>query len=70
MAMGVTNFVVAPLYKFVMMLMKSAGKTRNSRVLTSWSWSAEGKAPLKSRKHMIMSLLCVCGRPQNIYRGV
>jgi len=31
---GVTNSVVAPMYKFVMILMKSSGSLRNSRVLT------------------------------------
>ena len=46
---GVTNSVVAPLYRFVTMLMKSSGKPRNARILTSWSWSAKEKAPLKSR---------------------
>ncbi len=46
---GVTNSVVAPFYRFVMILMKSYGSPKNSRVLTSWSWSADGKAPLKSK---------------------
>jgi len=50
---GVTNSIVTPLSKFVMMLMKSSGKPRNYRVLimvmVGWSWSAEGKDPLKSR---------------------
>ncbi len=46
---GVTNLVVAPLYRFVMMLMKSSGRLRNSSVLTGWPWSAEGKASLKCR---------------------
>jgi len=46
---GVANYVVVPLYRFVMISRKSFGRPRNVRVLTSWSWSAERKAPLKSR---------------------
>ena len=46
----VTSSAVAPLYRFVIIVMKSCGSPRNSRVLTRWSWSAEGKAPLKSRR--------------------
>jgi hypothetical protein len=34
---GVTNSVVAPLYRFVTMLTKSSGRPRESRVLTNWS---------------------------------
>jgi len=44
---GVINSVVAPSYKFEIMLTKSSGSLRITSVLTSWPWSADGNASLK-----------------------
>jgi hypothetical protein len=42
------------------MKMKSSRMPRNMRVRASRVWSAEGKACVKSRYAIRMSLLCMC----------
>ncbi len=45
---GVTNAVVAPLYKLETNRVKAAGRPRNSSTRTVCLWSLEENAPLKS----------------------
>ena len=49
----------APLYRLATIKMKSSGMPRKPKVRSSCKWSAEGKAWVKSRYAIRMSLLCV-----------